>query len=304
MFRAFDSEPTRAGASLVQSADASIRLDDGSSLDVRFLRYPLSWTNQATVIDLWRTEWEETGFDWLPWLNGACAGELVTETAVASSDNSAVATATVAYPVREPETCAVMNVVTRKSHRRLGIAHRLTDLIVDRAFRAGCTSAYLGNVPTPHSSYEKCGFVRLAGVFMRRARPETPDPEVSLFAAGQKTTVRSANWGDIPGHAALVAQPLDTLVLDYPRGLISAKHLAPERGLSQFAAVWYGSRRAGGDMHALVGDTAHRVLGFGSLTPGPGSARHWLADVDFVCHGHYADDAPTLVRSLIDAAKG
>src|SRR5262245_26918465 len=127
----------------MHSDDAPIRLSDGAALTVRVHRFPLAWTEQTTVIDLWRTEWEETGFDWLPWLNGVYSGDLVTETAVGWAGATAVATATIAYPARDPETAVVMNVVTRTSHRRLGIAEQLTNLIVQRVFRAGCTSVYL-----------------------------------------------------------------------------------------------------------------------------------------------------------------
>ena len=282
--------------------DSSIRLSDGRSLDVSVWRYPLPWADQAPVIDLWRTEWEETGFDWLPWMNGAHASTMVTDTAVAWSGTLAIATATACYPVREPETCVVMNVITREGHRGLGIGRELTNLVVKSAFCAGCASAYLGNTPTTRSMYETCGFVRLSGVFMRRVRGDTPDPDVTLFAAGQRTAVREANWGDIPGFAALVAQPLETLLLDYPRGLISTKYLAPERGLTQFSSVWYGSRRAGGDMYVLTGDRAQRILGFGSFTPGLGPAKNFLADVDILCHGTYIDRAPLLLQSLLDAA--
>ena len=295
---------SHARPSLMQP-DATIQLNDGRTLEVTIWRYPVALRDQAaTLIELWRTEWQETGFDWLQWLLGVYADVLVTQTAVGWIEGAAVAAATVCYPVKEPEVSVVMNVVTREAFRGLGIANQMTDLVVGLAFRAGCTSAYLGNSPTPRSTYEKCGFVRLSGVFMRRfSRAESLETEASLFAPGQSTAVRSANWGDIPGHAALVAEPIETLILDYPRGLISARYLAPERGLTQFSTVWYDSRRSGGDMQVLIGDTAHRVLGFGSFTPGLGSANNWLANMDFVCHDAYVNHAPMLLRSLIDATK-
>lgn len=287
----------------MRTAEADISLNDGRSLGASVWRYPLSPDEQAVVIGLWRSEWEESGIDWAPWVSGAYADVMVTETAVVWSDGEAVATASVGYPARDPEVCGVMNVVTLHRFRGCGIGSRLTDLLVTRAFRAGCTSAYLGNVPTPSCTYEKCGFVRLNGVFMRRAASPTFDPESALFAPGQPTSVRPADFGDMPCLAALVAQPLDTLLLDFPRGLVSAGQLAPDRGLAQFGAVWYASRRSGGTMLVLTGATAHRVLGFGSLTPGPGSARRWLADVDFVCHGHYRKDGPALLGALVHAAR-
>lgn len=283
--------------------DDLVRLDGGDLLAVKVLRYPLSAADQAKVIELWRTEWEETGFEWLPWINGVYASALVTETAIAFHQDTAVATATVCWPRKDPEICVVMNVLTRKGFRGRGIANQLTDLVVNRGFRSGCTAAYLGNTPTKHSVYEDCDFVRIAGVFMRRTKPGAANLESSLFSGHQKTSVRAANWGDIPGVAALVAHPLETFLMDYPRGLVSSKYLAPERGLTQFSAVWYGSRRAGGDMHVLTGATAHRILGFGSFTPGLGAVKNFLAHVDFLCHDAYRDQAPLLLQSLIRAGK-
>jgi hypothetical protein len=283
--------------------DDLIRLKDGELLPVKILRYPLSSADQAKVIELWLTEWEETGFGWLPWMNGVHAKALVSETAVAWWLDTAIATATVCYPSKDPEIGVVMNVVTRKDFRRRGIANHLTDLVVNRAFHSGCTAAYLGNTPTRHSMYENCDFVRLAGAFMRRIKPGAANLESSLFSAGQNTSVRPADWGDIPGFAALVAHPLETFLMDYPRGLVSSKYLAPERGLTQFSSVWYGSRRAGGDMHVLTGATTHRILGFGSFTPGLGTVKNFGADVDFVCHNAYLHQAALLLRSLINAGK-
>lgn len=283
--------------------DELIHLSDGELLTVKTLQYPLLPAEQVEVIQLWRTEWEETGFDWLPWMNGVHANALVTETAIAWHRDTAVATATVCYPSKEPEICVVMNVLTRNSFRGRGIASQLTSLVVNRAFHSGCMAAYLGNTPAKHSVYEDCDFVRIAGVFMRRIKPGTPNLESSLFSTQQKTSIRPADWGDIPGVAALVAHPLETFLIDYPQGLVSSKYLAPERGLTQFSAVWYGSRRAGGDMHVLTGATAHRILGFGSFTPGLGPVKNFLADVDFVCHDAYRDEAPLLLQSLIRAGK-
>jgi len=287
----------------MENAAVQIRLSDGRLLDVSVWRHPTSWTNKATIIDLWLTEWTATGFDWFPWLDGAYANVLVTETAIGWLDGIAIATATVCYPVREPETCVVMNVVTFKNFRGLGIANQLTSTVVERAFATGCVSAYLGNTPTPHSAYEKCGFERLAGVFMRRVLPDAHEVESQSFAAGQRTATRIANWGDIPGCAALVSQPLQTMVLDFPRGLISAKYHPPEQGLTQFSSVWYGSTRAGGNMHVLRGNSEHRILGFGAYTPGLGPARRSLADFDFFCHDNYRPEARKLLQSLIDEAK-
>src|SRR5262249_44315883 len=140
------------------------------------------------------------------------------------------------FPRTTPEVCCVADVVTHPKRRGLGIAAHLTERVVQEAFRAGCRVAYLGNKPKPHSVYEKIGFVRIRGAMMRRAAEGHADCETNFYATGQAVTVRPAVWGDLPGVACLMAQPLDCLIVDYLRGLVSLRHVEPLRCVSNFTS--------------------------------------------------------------------
>lgn len=193
--------------------------------------------------------------------------------------------------------------MTREDFRGLGIAATLTEGLLQQAWEAGCRVVYLGNSPRQVSVYEKIGFRRLFGAVMRRPAPGETEPEKDFFAPGQQTSVRPANWGDLPGVACLMAQPMETLCLDFLRGLVSPRYAQPLRCVSNFTSLWYGVEALGGSMLTLEGDGPHRVLGLGSITPGSAPLRGHSAVIDALAHDNYPQGARHLLDRLVETAR-
>ena len=281
----------------------SIRLKDGRQLEATVLTYPIRGEDQITLVQLWRSEWQRTDYDWLEAMNGDYSDTFKIRSIIGRIDGQAVTTATVCHPCVDAEVCVIEGVVTLESCRGLGIASKLTNMAVELAFAADCEVCYLGNSYQEGSVYLRCGFERLSGVVMRRAAPGGDDYESRCFGPGQKTSIREAQWGDLPGVSCLLAQPLDCLVLDYPRGIVSCKYTEPKSCVGNFPRVWYNVKERGGSMYMLIGEKAHQVLGFGTLTPEAGTARCHKAVVDIAVHDNYEDKAQEILEVLLSTAE-
>ncbi|NQU12276.1 GNAT family N-acetyltransferase [bacterium] len=275
----------------------------GDDLSIQQRTYPLPSEDWARLIAFWQTEWEHTDVDWLAALRGDYADTLTIQLVSGVLGGRLVGTASVYYPRLAPEVCCLADVLTLREFRGRGIAARLSEQAVQVGFAAGCRVAYLGNKPTRSSVYAKMGFARINGAVMRRAAPGHESRETEWYAPGQPVTVRPTVWGDLPGVAALMAQPLGTMAADFPRGLLSLEPFPPTRCVSNFTSVWNDVQGHGGAMVALVGATPHRVLGFGSLTLKPGRAPSTRAVMDAVTHDHYASRLSALLERLLDEAR-
>jgi GNAT superfamily N-acetyltransferase len=283
--------------------DSQIELTDGRRMDLTWMTYPISSDRQAMLIGLWRTEWSHTDFDWLEAMNGDYAETLVIESLIGQVGGRPAGSASVYYPASDPEVCLVGNVITHPDFRRLQIARQLTERVVGHAFDAGCKVAYLGTTRSERCVYLNCGFDWVSGGVMRRPHADGSEGEVQFYTPAQQTRTREACWGDMPGLACLVAQPLESLVLDYAQGLVSPRYAAMSRCVSNFPVIWYDVQQRGGNMRVLVGEKAHRILGFGSVTLGPGSIRKHTASVDLCLHDQYQAAAPPLIDELVAEAK-
>ncbi len=280
----------------------SIRLRDGRTLEIEVLTFPIDSSRQKALIGLWRTEWTQGDYDWLRSMNGDYSRHLRIQAVLGTIEGRPAGTASVCYPCREPEVSVVGSVLTHPDCRRLGVAEALTGAVVDRSYRAGCRVSYLGATRDPRNVYLRCGFRWWNGGVMRREREDSSRCEEAFFATGQATSVRESNWGDLPAFACFVVQPWDTRVLDYPRALLSGKYVKLQRCVSNFPAVHEEAVARGGVLGVLVGQSPHRVLGFGSITPEPGQSRRHKAVIDVCSHDGYAEGAESLIRWLMSQA--
>lgn len=263
--------------------------------------YPLDPAGQQELIGLWRSEWTRTDYDWLEALSGDYADSLETVSVVARIEGHPVASATVNFSKRSPETCLIGNVVTLAAFRGRGLAQQVTDAAVALGFDAGCTLAFLGSSRLNGNVYERCGFARLAGSMMRRTAPGYTDTGAE-FVAGQAVEVREAQWGDMPGFVRLLTQPIADSVIDDPRGLVSIAHADPVRCVSAFAVVREDVDRHGGAMLMLASPEGSRIFGVGTLTPGPGSSGRHRAVIDLAVHANYAPSREDMTARLLDEA--
>lgn len=281
----------------------SCTLSDGRTLEVKVLTYPLPAQEQWTLVSLWRTDWKKTDYDWLQSMHGDYSDALKIQSLIGTVEGVPAGTATVNYPCREAEVAVNGSVLTHPDFRRLGIAAHLTNAMTDLTFAAGCKVAYMGGERIPNNVYLRCGYDWHSGGVLRRAAPGCDECEKEFFAPGQQVTLRPATWGDTSGFTCLAVQPLDTWVLDYPRGYLSGKYVLLKRCVSLFPNLYDQVTDGGGVVTVMIGEAAHRVLGFGSLTPGPAPARQHQAVVDVAAQDHYIDRLPDLLEHLKDEAR-
>lgn len=285
------------------SQSERVTLRDNRAMEVVRLNYPIAPADRMVIIELLQQEWARTDVDWLQSMRGDYCQHLRTQVALARVDGHAVGTASVALACELPQVGVVEDVMTREDFRGLGIAATLTEGLVQQAWEAGCRVVYLGNSPRQVSVYEKIGFRRLFGAVMRRPAPGETEPEKEFFAPGQQTSVRPANWGDLPGVACLMAQPMESLCLDFLRGLVSPRYAPPLRCVSNFTSLWYGVEALGGSMLTLEGEAPHRVLGLGSITPGSAPLRGHCAVIDALAHDNYPQGVDHLLAGLVERAR-
>lgn len=276
------------------------RSDDDLTLEL--LPYPLQPAAQAELIQLLRTEWTRTDYDWLEAMNGDYSEGLAITTVLARRNGEPLATATFHYTRAHPEVAVIGSVLTHRSHRNHGLAGRVIEFTLAQIKATGCAVCFLGTARKPHNVYTQHGFAWHNGSVMRHAF-EPGDFEAKYFAAGQPAKVRPATWADLPGLTLLAAQPLATVCLDYPRGLLSGRHVTLERCLSNFPVLWYETVTRGGLLSVLTAPKSGRVFGFGSLTRASGSGRSHTATVDFVAHDHYEAHLPELLAQLLAGAR-
>jgi GNAT superfamily N-acetyltransferase len=278
-----------------------VELRDGRTLEVEERTYPIPSAKRTELVDLLQQEWPRTDVDWLQSMRGVYAADLVTRALLAACDGRAVATASLAYPKDQPEVCVIEDVMTVPEFRGYGIARILTARLVDLGFAAGCKVAYLGNVPTPRPVYEKVGFVRLSGVFMRRPAPGHESYESEAFAAGQPLEIREANWGDLPSFACFMAQPMEDCLAHYGQGLTSTRYAPARRCVSAFTSVKYETEGRGGVMLVLAGTRfRHRLMGFAGAVPGAGPLLADTARLDVAVHDHAREHGPALLAKLLE----
>lgn len=281
----------------------TVALKDGRELEVATLVYPIEPNERIRLIEFLQQEWERSDVDWLQSMRGVYSDTLQTQVILGLVGGHLVGTASSAFPLERPEVGVIEDVMTCRGFRGLGIAAILTDHLVQMAWAAGCRVVYLGNTPRQFSVYEKIGFQRISGAIMRRPRPSQLDPEKAFYVLGQKATIRPTSWGDMPALACLIAQPLESLVVDFSRGLVSSRYVPPVRCVSNFTVLWYGDQAEDKVMLTLVGDCTHRVLGFASMTPGPAPLRGHSAVIDAVTHDNYADALCSLLDKLVVTAR-
>jgi GNAT superfamily N-acetyltransferase len=280
------------------------KVSSEDKLQITVLTYPLSRPQQIALIDLLQHEWQRTNVDWLESMSGHHAEHLVRHTLVARIQDEDLATASICYPIQDPEVCVIEDVMSLPAVRGRGIAARLTTTALEIAFNAGCKVAYLGNAPTSRPSvYSNCGFVRTHGAVMRCPAQGQEVCESVFFAREQALSVRNTNWGDLPGVACLMDQELETTLLNFRHGLVSPKFAAPTRCVSNFTSVWYDTKAQGGAMVSLIGARPYRVLGFGSLVPGAAPAMNRYASLDIAFHDHYEAAGAQLIIELEKEAR-
>jgi GNAT superfamily N-acetyltransferase len=260
--------------------------------------YPLPPATQAELIQLWRTEWHRTDYDWLEALNGDYSEHLVITSVLGRYQGEPVATATVLYAQQQPQVALLGNVLTHHTFRRQGFAGQVIEAALAVARGVGCAACFLGTQARPRNVYLQHGFVWHTGVVMRKTLREESF-ERSYFAAGQPAAIRAAHWGDLPGVTLLVVQPLATACLDYPRGLLSGRYAPVERCVSNFPVLWHDTVLRGGTLSVLAEPQKGRIFGFASVTRGPGPARRHTAVIELVAEDHYEAHLPAMLEHLL-----
>ena len=280
-------------------------MESGNERAVRWslLTYPIAVAAQNELVGLWRTEWTGGDYDWLKAMYGDYRRTLSITTVLGRIDDRPVSTATVLFRAHNPAVCLLSHVLTHPEHRGLGLGGAAVEAAVRYGFDAGCRIAYLGSGQMQNNLYERCGFERLAGCLMRRPAPGNEIYEEDVSAPGQSTSIRRAQWGDMPGMVCFLTRPMQTRIIDYPRCLISIRYAAPLRCVSAFPTVHHQIMARGGEMLVLSTRDGGRILGLATLTPGPAPGRQHKALIDLAVLDPYHHRLDLLLEHLKTEAR-
>jgi GNAT superfamily N-acetyltransferase len=273
-------------------------------MEVSFHRFPLAEEVSRELLPLLYDEWPAPDYD----LNAAAAGEyartLTIVAALGRIDGRMVGTAQSIYAASQPELAMVGFVLTHKEYRGQGIGAKITDVVTNFAFEAGCKAAFLGSNIRPDCVYLRAGYSYFNGGVMRRLAEDGEDLEATYFKRGQRAQVRHAEWGDLPGTGLLLIRPYEWVVGDYQRGFFSGRYTTQRRCVSNFPYVYYDIEDRKGVFMVLTGDRRNRVLGMATVTPGRAAIQEHAAIVDFLSHKNYYRVLPHLLeKTLAFAAK-
>ena len=272
------------------------------TLDLRLedWQYPVPPFIISDLVELLRTEWTRSDFDWLEAMHGDYGRDLTISSVIARHGDRPVATASALFSRQNPEIALLGNVLTLREFRGRGIGGRVVEAAVELAAKAGCRICLLGTQAIDGNIYRRHGFDWHRGVVMRRQLNESAPLEAEYFRADRPTEIRAANWGDLPGLTFLAIQHLDTLLLDYPRGLVSGQSEQLDRCVSIFPMLMEDVRTHGGTLVVLAESGNGRVFGFATVTLGGRAAQLRTATIDVAVHDHYLDQGPALVQWLLD----
>ena len=277
-------------------------VDPPANITLESCSYPLSSAIQTDLIGLLRTEWTRTDYDWLEAMHGDYGEALAITSVLARLRGEAIATATVHFIRRDPEIAVLGNVLTHRDHRGKRLATRLIDLALAQAKNAGCAVCLLGTAKNPRNVYLQHGFVWHSGVVMRKNFGAAGFEQL-YFAGGQPAVVRPANWGDLPGLSFFASEPVPTICLDFPRGLMSTRYTPAARCLSNFPVLWYDTVARGGMLAILAEPDIGRVFGFGSVTRDPGPARQHIGIIEVATHANYESCLPEMLSHLVHGCR-
>lgn len=280
-----------------------VPIKNGRSMEVSLHRFPLAEEVRRELLPLLYGEWSAPDYD----LTAAAAGEyartLTIVAALGRIDGQVVGTAQSIYAARQPELAMVGFVLTHTEYRGQGIGAKITDIVTNFAFEAGCKAAFLGSNIRPDCVYMRAGYMYYNGGVMRRLAEDGEDLEATYFSPGQSVQVRPAEWGDLPGTGFLLIRPYEWVVGDYQRGLFSGRYTTQRRCVSNFPYVYYDNETRKGIFMVLTGDRRNRVLGMATVTPGRAAIREHAAVVDFFSHENYYSAVPHLLQETLAAAK-
>ena len=300
------SQETHTPNSLTQtSPHQKVTLRDDSTLEIYKLVCPVDPSLRGPVTALLNTEWPDGDFHWAESMAGNYADSLTVVMCPGMRQGRWVGTATVAYAASEAEVGAVCDVMTHPDARGLGVARAATQAVTSHFVDQGGRAVYLGTGRDGNAQrvYQRIGYEWFHGGVMRHLPPDGQDFDRTYFAPGQPTSIRPAEWGDLPGVSALFAQPYDMLAGDYVRGLFSPGRTFHGRCVSVFPYIYYDVTARGGACRVLTGETAHRVLGLATMTPIDTAYRRHVGVVDVMTHDHFVERGPDLLKAVVDSGR-
>jgi GNAT superfamily N-acetyltransferase len=279
-----------------------VPIKKGGAMEVSFHRFPLAEEVRRELLPLLYDEWPAPDYDLAAAAAGEYARTLTIVAALGRIDGRVVGTAQSIYAARQPELAMVGFVLTRGEYRGQGIGAKITVIVTDFAFEAGCKAAFLGSNIRPDCVYLRAGYSYYNGGVMRRLAEDGEDLEAEYFRPGQSVQVRPAEWGDLPGTGFLLIRPYEWVVGDYQRGFFSGRYTTQRRCVSNFPYVYYSIEDQGGVFMVLTGDRRNRVLGMATVTPNRAAIQKHAAVLDFLSHRNYYSALPHLVEETLAVA--
>ena len=283
----------------------TVSLRDGSELAMHTFIAPIEASVRRELKAVLQSEWADGDLHWDATMAGEYADSLTMVTCAGMRNGRMAGTATTAYAAQEMEVGVVCDVVTLAEFRGLGIARAVTQVVTDHFFSQGGRALYLGTGREESAGrvYQRVGFEWFHGGVMRNLPAQSADFDDDYFAPGQATSIRGAQWGDMPGVTALFTRPYEALAGDYGRGMFSSRYADQGRCVSNFPHIYYDVTDKQGSCQVLIGETAHRVLGLASITPIDGAPRRHVGQLEIMTHEAHHEHGPALLQATAKAGQ-
>jgi len=276
-------------------------LRDGEELAISMATPPLS---KSLVNALLRTpELSATTRESRRRLLGGLRGESSDYFFVGRLGGNVVGTVWYCTPRICRETAYMGEVFTGKKHRNKGIASSLLEVAIEHFRREGGRAIYVTNLcpRAPHEIYRKLGFRAYGygqhayGGLIRLVIDGTAeDLDQDYYRYEPTTSIRSANWGDLPHFIALLNCSHEWTVRAYSLGLIGPA-VFDELGKSFMSLMKTLKAR---NVCLLLENSNRRMVGTAYSSSLPGKSQSYVRTADFLVDRNYYQEAPKLIKKL------
>lgn len=278
-------------------------LRNGEKLTIKVSTPPLS--REATKIFLATPELSKTRNESRMRLYGALRNHSSDYFFYGEIGNTTVGTVWYCTPITCPEIAYMGETFTNKKNRNKGVATALLEDAIDYFRKIGGKVVYVTNLcpNAPHRIYRKLGFEAYGygyqtyqGIIRLIVNGRSGDFDRDYYQHDPNTSIRTANWGDLPHFIALLNYPHSWIVRAYNFGLIGGG-VFDELGIS---FMNFMKTLKQGNIGLALENKKHRMVGTAYTSSLHSISQVHVKTLDFLVHPSYLKESVHLLQSLIE----
>ena len=219
---------------------------------------------------------------------------------IARHNDTIIAAAGALHSIENPSVALFGPVCADPQYRNLGLAGKVSQLLLDHLQTVNVEAVYLGvnpDNPAVHL-YEKLGFVKLAGIVLRKLFVDEQTFN-KRYSPSRKTSIQPLNWHNFPEVSALLCEPADMYTIDFARRIYSTRYAQPTKFLPVFPEMMAAVEKKAAVYNVLRNDDSAAIVGIASIT----LPTHSLAVLDFFMLDDFLENVSDLVAHTIGQYK-